>query len=223
MTKLARYIFIIFLLISLTAHADINEATSKAEAYAKNDFFAQFGNGYVEGDIVKIEHFKSHMGSFFMVLTIDITPFNHPYRKMTDDPNNRSIYAYGFVEDHGSLKQIWAFKDFNTRVYKPRFYMEESTIIDGDTDGNPEFIVAYFGSSVENTQPLRILTYFNGLRYKAEKIYPASKKGKLQIEYDLNWKRLPKPTQSHVNKLLKSLKPFNFYAFEDTLKVDAVK
>ena len=223
MPKLARYIFIIFLLISLTAQADTNKAASKVVAYTKKDFIEKFGNSYVEGDIVKVSQFTSHMGSFFMMLTIDTTPSNHPYQKVTDDPNNRSTYAYGFVEDHGGLKQIWAFKDFNTRIYKPRFYINETGMMDGNADGNPEFIVAYFGASDQKAQPLRILSYFNGLRYTAEKIYPVSKKGKVQIEYDPNWKRLPKPTQSHVNKLLKSLKPFDFYDFDNTLKLDTPK
>jgi hypothetical protein len=225
MTTLLRSILLIILLSAMPLQAASNKGVGKVETYSKSDFLGEFGDSYVKGDIAKIEHFKSDMGSFFMVLSIDKKPFNHAYQKPSDDPNNNSIYAYGFVEDHGGLKQIWEFKDFNTLFYRPQFYINESGMMDADADGKPEFTVAYFGSTNDKApQQLRTLTYYNGLRYKATAYYPASNKAdKYRIEYDANWKRLPKATQTHVKKLFKSLKPINFYALDAELKADNLK
>ena len=214
LTLRVRRFFILLLLAALPALAASNDAASKVEAYAKKDFIAQFGESGIKGDVVKIEHFGSHFGSFFMVLTIDTNSEGRKLMYLDDDANNQSIYAYGLMEKQGKLQQIWTFKDFNSRFYKPRFYIDKSTMRDDNADGNPECIVAYFGASNQKAQPLRVITYFNGLRYAATDYYPLSKGGKVQHEYDANWKRLPKPTQLHVKNLLKSLKPLDFDALE---------
>jgi hypothetical protein len=225
MTTLFRSILLIFLLIAMPLQASSNKDAGKVEAYAKQDFLGKFGDSYVKGDIAKVERFKSNMGSFFMLLSIDKKPFNHPYQKPDDDPNNHSLYAYGFVEDNGELKQIWEFKDFNTLFYRPQFYINESGMMDADADGKPEFTVAYFGSTNDKApQQLRILTYFNHLRYKATAYYLAgNRRDKNHIEYDANWIRLPKATQTYVKKLFKTLKPIDFYALDVELKADNLK
>lgn len=183
-------------------------AQTVGESYPPQKFIEIFGPNHVEGKIEKIIHLKNKVGNFFMILSKKI---------VTDQQSEFDyIYAYGFTEINGILKEEWRFKDFGNPIYWPRFYVKESEILDADGDGVPEYVVAYFGSSDGlDAKSLKIITYIDGSKYKATALYPAGNEGDVyHIIYDQNWKKMPKPTQIYVSNLFKKLKPLNLYEYK---------
>lgn len=187
------------LLLTVQASAGIVGAPYSAEK-----FTATWGNKQIAGEIQKISHFKNKSGNYFMVLSKKTVTDS-------DETETYNLYAYGFAEKNGSLHELWQFKDFSTSVYWPKFYKKETNIFDTDQDGNPEFMVAYFGSSDGlDAKSLKIITYLDGVKYKATASYPAgNEEDRYRIVYDKNFSSLPKPIQIYVNKVFKKIKPMD--------------
>ena len=83
-------------------------AQTVGESYSPQKFIEIFGPNHVEGKIEKIVHLKNKTGNFFMILS----------KKIVSDQQSEVdyIYAYGFNEINGTLKEEWRFKDFGNPI-----------------------------------------------------------------------------------------------------------
>lgn len=178
------------------------------ESYSSQKFIEIYGTDQIDGKIEKVIHLENKKGNFFMVLSKKIVTIQQA--------EVDHIYAYGFNVVNGVLKEEWRFKDFGNPIYWPRFYLNDSGILDGEADDVPKYVIAYFGSSDGlDAKPLKIITYIEGVKYKATALYPAGNEGDVyHIIYDQNWKKMPKSMQIYVSNLFRKLKPFNLFEYK---------
>lgn len=193
----------------LQSIAILAQAQIVGKLYDKKTFLNNFKSVKISGEIQKIVYWKSIDENYYMVLS----------KKIAIDTNVEVdyIYAYGFTVKNGILSEEWKFQDFGNPIYWPRFYLKQSNIVDTDKNGLPEYILAYFGSSDGlDAKPLKIITYINGIKYKATALYPAGNENdEYKIIYDANWNLMPKSTQAYILKLFKTLKPYPLYEYKN--------
>jgi hypothetical protein len=189
-----------------------SQSQTVGSTYSAKDFLKTFKSVQISGVIQKVVHFESNTGSYFMVLSKKIA--------IDTEVEVDHLHAYGFKEENGTLHEQWQFKDFGNPIYWPRFYLKQSGVVDKDQDGVPEYVVAYFGSSDGlDAKPLKIITYINGIKFKATALYPGGNEGEeYRIIYDTDWKLMPKSTQAYVNKLFKTLKPYPLHEYKNCCK-----
>jgi hypothetical protein len=137
--------------------------------------------------------------------------YNEPYTL-----SKHNLYALVLLHDHGGVLEKIKFQDFGNEVYWPEFDYANCSISDENKDGIPEFYLAYLGDSDGlDAKPYKqiIYTHFKDspkkefIKYKVTSFYPAGNEGDVySIEYDTNWKKLPKAIQAKSNLILKKHK-----------------
>lgn len=196
---------LLYFLLGFFIHA-ASHAQSVGEPWPPQKFLAAFGTAHVEGMPKKVIYLKGKPDDYFMVISS---------KQVADQFGSEytHFHAYGFKLHNGKLQESWHFKEFASSLYRPHLYMKESGMVDTDGNGVPEFIVAYFGSSDGlDAKALKIITYIDGVKHKATALYPAGNPDdQYHIVYDANWKLLSKSSQAYVQRLFKTLKPFDLY------------
>jgi hypothetical protein len=122
---------------------------------------------------------------------------------------------YAFVIQYGQKNEATIkakFQDFGNELYTPEFDYEFCSISDEDKDGKPEFYLSYIAESdgLDPTPFKQIIytiidgsTKIGSLKSKATAYYPAGNEGDIyNVEYDTNWKALPKPIREKSEKIL---------------------
>ncbi len=126
-----------------------------------------------------------------------------------------NLYAHLMLHDHGGLVEIAKFQDFGNEVYFPEFEYPYCLVDDADNDGAPEFYLTYFGHSDGlDDKPLKLIIYSINKtvnskysKSKATAWYPGGNEDAVyHVEYDVNWKKLPKDVQAKGIKILNKLK-----------------
>lgn len=134
--------------------------------------------------------------------------YNEPY---TISEHN----LYAFIVQHdktGGTTLKAKFQDFGNEVYWPEFDYEFCLISDEDRDGKPEFYLSYTGMSDGlDAKPFKQIIYtivdgtarLDSVKSKATAYYPAGNDGDVYtVEYDENWKALPKAIRGKSKKIL---------------------
>lgn len=127
--------------------------------------------------------------------------------------SEHNLYAFVLLQDHGGILEKAKFQDFGNEVYWPEFDYQNCTISDEDKDGKPEFYLSYMGDSDGlDAKPFKQIIYTipdlsvnkNYSKSKATAYYPAGNEDDVyHVEYDENWKQLPKNIKVKSEKIIK--------------------
>jgi hypothetical protein len=158
--------------------------------------------------ILNLEHFGGDSTNVYGANGKITKEYNEPYTL-----SKHNLYALLLLHDHGGIIEKIKFQDFGNQVYWPEFDYPNCSISDENKDGIPEFYLSYLGESDGlDAKPYKqiIYTYFKDspkkefIKYKATSFYPAGNEEDIySIEYDANWKKLPKTIQAKSNLILK--------------------
>jgi hypothetical protein len=126
--------------------------------------------------------------------------------------SEHNLYAFVLLHDHGGIVEKAKFQDFGNVVYWPEFDYQKCSVSDEDKDGAPEFYLSYMGDSDGlDAKPLKQIVYTifdqsgkqSYTKSKATAYYPAGNEEDVyKIEYDENWKKLPKNIKLKSQKIL---------------------
>ncbi|WP_428228400.1 hypothetical protein [Flavobacterium sp.] len=127
--------------------------------------------------------------------------------------SEHNLYAFILQQNHGGILEKAKFQDFGNVVYWPEFDYQKCSISDEDKDGAPEFYLSYMGESDGlDAKPFKqiIYTIFDKsghqsyTKSKATAYYPDGNEDDVyNIQYDENWKKLPKNIKLKSQKILK--------------------
>lgn len=211
-----RFFVALFLLVaSITANATnklVVEYLYKKDAAFSEILDEFWGGGKNATMILKV---GSSYGHFIWIFEKERKEENR--NTGTDDEISfkyHNIYANLLVEDHGGTLLMAKFQDFGGPLYFPEFQYPYCQVDDADHDGSPEFYLTYFGlSDGLDAKPLKVIIYTASQstrkfeKSKATAWYPWGNEGETYyVDYDANWKQLPKAIQLRGKKILNEIK-----------------
>lgn len=151
-------------------------------------------------NIIKI---SNHGGDSVDVYGLDNKVVRKDYIEPVSDTTKR-LSAFIIEEQNHKYIKKCTFQDSGTELYSPTFDYKYCLADDADHNGEPEFYLTYYGESDGlDVKPLKVITYYHFSKVKATAYYPAgNEEDKYHVEYDKNWKTLPKIIQQKVNHIL---------------------
>ncbi|MGQ7852921.1 hypothetical protein ACUN24_01595 [Pedobacter sp. WC2501] len=155
-------------------------------------------------NIIKI---SNHGGDSVDVYGLDNKPVRKDYVEPVSD-TTKMLSAFIIKEQNNKYIKKSTFQDSGSELYYPTFEYKYCLVDDIDNDGQPEFYLTYFGESDGlDAKPLKVITYYQFKKVKATAYYPAgNEEDEYYVDYDKNWKTLPKIIQKKVNHILESRK-----------------
>ena len=155
-------------------------------------------------NIIKISNYG---GDSVDVYGLDNKPVRKDYVEPVSD-TTKMLSAFIIKEQNNKYIKKCTFQDSGSELYYPTFEYKYCLADDIDNDGQPEFYLTYFGESDGlDAKPLKVITYYHFNKVKATAYYPAgNEEDEYHVEYDKNWKTLPKIIQKKVNHILESRK-----------------
>ncbi|MBE5321325.1 hypothetical protein IM793_19340 [Pedobacter sp. MR2016-19] len=155
-------------------------------------------------NIIKISNYG---GDSVDVYGLDNKPVRKDYVEPVSD-TTKMLSAFIIKEQNNKYIKKCTFQDSGSELYYPTFEYKYCLADDIDNDGQPEFYLTYFGESDGlDAKPLKVITYYHFKKVKATAYYPAgNEEDEYYIDYDKNWKTLPKIIQKKVNHILESRK-----------------
>jgi len=155
-------------------------------------------------NIIKISNYG---GDSVDVYGLDNKPVRKDYVEPVSD-TTKMLSAFIIKEQNNKYIKKCTFQDSGSELYYPTFEYKYCLADDIDNDGQPEFYLTYFGESDGlDAKPLKVITYYHFKKAKATAYYPAgNEEDEYYIDYDKNWKTLPKIIQKKVNHILESRK-----------------
>nr|WP_315418144.1 hypothetical protein [uncultured Pedobacter sp.] len=155
-------------------------------------------------NIIKISNYG---GDSVDVYGLDNKPVRKDYVEPVSD-TTKMLSAFIIKEQNNKYIKKCTFQDSGSELYYPTFEYKYCLADDIDNDGQPEFYLTYFGESDGlDAKPLKVITYYHFEKIKATAYYPAgNEEDEYYIDYDKNWKTLPKIIQKKVNHILESRK-----------------
>jgi len=155
-------------------------------------------------NIIKISNYG---GDSVDVYGVDNKPVRKDYVEAVSD-TIKNLSAFVIKEQNNTYVKKCSFQDSGSELYYPTFEYRYCYADDADNDGEPEFYLTYYGESDGlDAKPLKVITYYHFDKAKATAYYPAgNEEDKYYVEYDKNWKTLPKMIQEKVNNILESRK-----------------
>jgi len=155
-------------------------------------------------NIIKISNYG---GDSVDVYGLDNKPVRKDYVEPVSD-TTKMLSAFIIKEQNNKYIKKCTFQDSGSELYYPTFEYKYCLADDIDNDGQPEFYLTYFGESDGlDAKPLKVITYYHFEKVKATAYYPAgNEEDEYYIDYDKNWKTLPKIIQKKVNHILESRK-----------------
>jgi hypothetical protein len=155
-------------------------------------------------NIIKIINYG---GDSVDVYGLDNKPVRKDYVEPVSD-TTKMLSAFIIKEQNNKYIKKCTFQDSGSELYYPTFEYKYCLADDVDNDGQPEFYLTYFGESDGlDAKPLKVITYYLFEKIKATAYYPAgNEEDEYYIDYDKNWKTLPKIIQKKVNHILESRK-----------------
>lgn len=124
--------------------------------------------------------------------------------------SKHNIYAFVLTSEKDRVLEKVKFQDFGNEVYWPEFDYVNCLISDENSDEKPEFYLSYLGESdgLDAEQYKQIIYAIPNndevfTKSKATAYYPAGNEEDVyKVEYDENWKSLPKSIQIKSKRLL---------------------
>lgn len=155
-------------------------------------------------NIIKISNYG---GDSVDVYGLDNKPVRKDYVEPVSD-TTKTLSAFIIKEQNNTYIKKCTFQDSGNELYYPTFEYKYCLADDIDSDGQPEFYLTYFGESDGlDAKPLKVITYYRFNKVKATAYYPAgNEEDEYHVDYDKNWKTLPKIIQKKVNHILESRK-----------------
>ena len=155
-------------------------------------------------NIIKISNYG---GDSVDVYGLDNKPVRKDYVEPVSD-TTKMLSAFIIKEQNNKYIKKCTFQDSGSELYYPTFEYKYCLADDVDNDGQPEFYLTYFGESDGlDAKPLKVITYYHFEKIKATAYYPAgNEEDEYYIDYDKNWKTLPKIIQKKVKHILESRK-----------------